>query len=290
MLIYEYGQQNKYEQPCVFLLGGFDGLHVGHKTLLDFAKTYRLPVGMMTITGGKGDGLFTLPEREKIFAANGVDFLLSVPFTEEFKNTSKEDFLRQLLARINVAAFVCGKDFRFGAGAAGTPEFIREYTDRPVHALELLNIGGEKVAVHAVKKMLQEGNIEQANQLLLQPFFVGGKVETGRRVGRKLGFPTANITYPAHKFPLKEGVYAAHAVLNGKEYGGIANFGACPTFEVIDRKIEVYFDGFEGDLYGKNIDVFFDWYIRDIVKFQSAEELTAELTRNLQSVREKRRK
>lgn len=287
MLICSYGEQAKeYKNtPCVFLLGGFDGLHAGHSALLAHAREYGLPVGIMSIEGGKGDALFTFAERREIFAAQGVDFVVEIPFTEAFKNTSRERFLDTLSAQFDIKAFVCGKDFRFGKGAAGDPEFIAEYTKRPTHAHDILYADGKKIATATIKEYVRAGEMEKANALLLQPFFLKGNVEEGRKEGRKLGFPTANITYPQGKFPLKEGVYAVHTTIDGSKYLGIANFGACPTFGVEYRKAEAYFDGFNGDLYGKEIDIFFDSYLRDIRKFPSKEALAEQLRHDMQRVR-----
>lgn len=271
----------EYSSPCVLLLGGFDGLHIGHKKLLDRAKEYRLPVGIMTILGGKGQALFTLAERREIFARAGIDFFFCEPFTPQFRDTDRETFLTNLLRRYNVRAFVCGEDFRFGKDAAGTPAFLREFTGIPVHALDVLQVDGKKVGASSVKEYLAAGNIAQANGLLVFPFFLCGTVQQGRHVGHTYGFPTANFSYPPEKFPLKEGVYAIHAELNGKTYRGIANFGPCPTFGVEDRKAEAYFDGFHGDLYGKTVDLVFDGYLRDIRKFPDKAALAAQLREDI---------
>lgn len=290
-MIYSYGEQTKeYKKtPCVFLLGGFDGLHTGHRALLSCARAYGLPVGIMTIEGGKGEGLFTLAERRKIFEAQGLDFVLEIPFTQDFKNTSREDFLDRLVSRFDIRAFVCGKDFRFGKGAAGDPAFVAEYTKRPTHAHDILYADGKKIATATVKEYVGAGEVKKANALLAQPFFVSGIVEEGRKDGRKLGFPTANITYPQGKFPLKEGVYAVHTTIEKKEYLGIANFGDCPTFDVKYKKAEAYFYGFEGDLYGKEIDISFDDYLRDIRKFPSKEALVRQLTEDMERVKNGKR-
>ena len=162
-MIYSYGEQTKEckKTPCVFLLGGFDGLHTGHEALLSCAREYRLPVGIMTIEGGKGEGLFTLAERRKIFGAQGLDFVWEIPFTQSFKNTTREEFLDRLLSRFDVNAFVCGKDFRFGKGAAGDSAFVAEYTKRPTHAHDILYADGKKIATATVKEYVGRGEVKR---------------------------------------------------------------------------------------------------------------------------------
>ena len=274
-------ETTEYASPCVLLLGGFDGLHIGHKKLLDCAKAYGLPVGIMTILGGKGRELFTSVERREIFSRAGIDFFFSESFTPQFRDTGRETFLTNLLRRYNAKALVCGEDFRFGKGAAGTPDFLRTFTGLPVLAEDILQVDGQKVGTSFVKQYLAAGKVARANELLVFPFFLRGTVEAGRHVGHTYGFPTANFSYPPEKFPLKEGVYAIHAALDGKEYRGIANFGPCPTFGVEYRKAEAYFEGFQGNLYGKTVDLVFDGYLRDIRKFPDQAALAAQLREDI---------
>lgn len=281
----DISETKEYAAPCVMLLGGFDGLHIGHRELIRSASGYGLPIGVMTIKGGKGMSLFTMEERAAMFGEQGLSFCYPVAFTDEVRNTTKEDFIRDLLSRFNAKAFVCGEDFRFGRGAEGTPEFIREYTGIPVHVHPILCVGGKKVSTSGIKDCVGQGNMPAANSLLLRPFFLRGTVEEGRHTGRRIGFPTANLTYPAEKFPMREGVYAIHAALDGRVIYGIANFGPCPTFGITFRKAEAYFDGYEGDLYGKRIDLCFDAYIRPICRFESGEALAEQLRRDISTMR-----
>ncbi len=275
--------------PCVFLLGGFDGIHIGHQKLIDKAKSFSLPVGIMTIRGGKGESLFTQEEREEIFERAGIDFVLESDFTESFKNLSAEDFLSLVTEKFFVAAFVCGKDFRFGKGASGTPDFIREKTGLPVFDIDIsCDEHGNKIGTRSLKQLLREGEVERANALLVSKFRVSGEVLHGRHIGRTYGFPTANIVYPVGKTFVKEAVYAVTVEAEGRIFRGIANYGRCPTFEVEYKLLETYLDGFSGDLYGKKITVYFDFKIRDIQKFSSAEELKEQLQKDILAIRSER--
>lgn len=273
------------EKGVAMLLGGFDGLHVGHRRLLSRAKQSGLPVGVITIIGGKDGNIFTFAERERIFKENGADFVVEFPFAA-IKDVSPTDFLQLLIKKFNPSLFVCGEDFRFGAGAKGTPEMIKASTQVRVEILSLVEMCGEKISSRTIKELLRQGEVEQANLLLGEEFFLCGKVEKDRQVGRTIGFPTANIPYPQDKFPLKKGVYATKVKVDGKEYKGITNYGARPTFDNDKVVTETYLDGFSGDLYGKELTVRFVKYLRDVTKFASVDGLKAQLNEDIRRVRD----
>ncbi len=265
------------------LLGGFDGLHLGHRQLLFRAQKSGLPVGAMTIVGGKEGSIFTAKEREILFARAGVDFLFELPFAQ-IKDMSPEEFLSLLEENFSPKLYVCGEDFRFGAGAKGTPSTIEERGQGCVEVLPLLQMEGEKVSSRTVKKYLAAGKIEKANALLGERFFLVGEVEKDRQVGRTIGFPTANVAYPSEKFPLKKGVYETRVKIGDKEYKGITNYGARPTFGDERVVTETYLSGFCGDLYGKTLAVEFVRYLREITKFPNASALRAQLEYDIRRV------
>ena len=273
------------EQGTAMLLGGFDGLHAGHRLLLSRAKESDFPVGVMTIIGCKEESIFTFQEREEIFKNAGVDFVFELPF-EEIKDMSPEAFLQKLTDEFNPKLFICGEDFRFGAKAKGTPEMIKQATHVRVEVLPLLEMDGEKVSSRQIKSLLSQGEIGKANQMLSSPFFLMGEVVKDRQIGRTIDFPTANIAYPIGKFPLKKGVYETCVLLNGKTYKGITNYGARPTFNNETITTETYLDGFDGDLYGKILTVQFIKYLRDVKKFDSVEDLKEQLQKDIRRVRD----
>ncbi len=274
------------ENGCVILLGGFDGLHIGHKRLVARAKEYRLPIGAMTIVGAKsGKSLFTFAEREIAFAENGVDFVVELPF-EEIRGFSPAAFLRLLTDKYAPRVFLCGDDFRFGKDAVGTPEMIKTSTRVRVETLELIRIDGEKISTGTVKERLIAGDLAGANALLGEPFFLAGLVEKDRQVGRTIGFPTANIKYPDGKIPLKTGVYETRVCVDGVDYKAITNYGARPTFGDASVWTETYLDGFSGDLYGKTLKVRFVRFLREIRKFENAAALQAQLQEDIRRIRE----
>lgn len=275
---------NKTENATL-LLGGFDGLHLGHRQIVERAKAYPYAIGIMTIFGGKGDCIFTQAERELVFKKAGVDFVFELSF-DKIKDLSPEEFLALLRAEFSPKVLLCGEDFRFGAGAQGDPATLKSIYGANAEALPLLQIDGKKVSTYEIKNCLANGDVDGANALLGERFFLLGEVVKDRQVGRTLGFPTANVLYPKDKFPLKKGVYETRVTLDGKEYKGITNYGARPTFDDETCLTETYLDGFDGDLYGKQLRIEFVRYLREVEKFDGAEALKRQLQTDIRRVRE----
>lgn len=280
--------------PCVFLLGYFDAVHIGHRALIARAKALASPlgvaVGALTFTGGKrGAQVYVLKERERILSSLGVGFLYAARFDEPFKNMQGEEFLAAVAENCGVRAFVCGEDFRFGQGARCAAPELRAFCKEKGIAADiepLVTFGGEKVSATLAKQYLAEGDIARLNGVLGERYFLTGRVESeGRHIGRTLGFPTANIHPAAEKYPLREGVYAVRTEIGGKKYRGIANYGPRPTFGDGRTVCETYIDGFSGDLYGEELTIYFDARIRGVMKFSSKEELTAQLEKDLEKIR-----
>lgn len=273
---------NYRNTPCALLLGGFDGLHTGHMTLRNEAQKTGFPPVITSISGNKrGGDLFTFPEREHIYRSVGISNIIEIQFTDELKNTSAEDFLKKLFACVDARAVFCGEDFRFGKGAEGTPCLLQALAPCPVTVLPLKEENGEKVAVSTIKAYLSEGNMRAVNRLLACGYFVQGVVEHGRQVGRQYGFPTLNVSYPACKFPMREGVYGGYAETPDGRYGAMINVGARPTFGVEEKKAEAFLYGYSGDLYGATVRLYPTEFYRPISKFESVAALKAQLERDI---------
>lgn len=292
MRIIRYGAGD--HTPCVLLLGYFDGVHVGHRALIAFARDkareFGCAVGIMTFRGGKnGAQVYTLQERCSVFAELGVGFVYLADFDAAFRATEGRAFLEQACVDLAVRGFVCGEDYTFGRGAACTAQDLCAFAkERGIAAFvrPLLCCGGEKAASSRAKALLDAGDAAALAELLGERYRIAGRVGTeGRQVGRRMGFPTANIHLPPEKYPLRTGVYAVTVRTEHGTYRGIANYGARPTFGDDRVVLEVYADGYRGDLYGQEVTVFFDARLRDVIKFENAAALAAQLKKDLESIR-----
>lgn len=285
--IIEYNK-DPYEFPCLLVLGCFDAVHSGHAELLKKArlqaKINGLDLGVMTFADGKGgEQVLTFDERLAVFESYNAKFVLKIDFNDEFRKTAPLDFLAVLEDKLNVKAYMSGKDFRFGAGAKGKSSTLKNYAedeDNGVWYMPLKDvcIDGEKISTSRIKELLKIGDIPAANALLGREYFISGTVEKGAGRGRaEIGFPTLNLAYPDGKVKVKQGVYSVVCDTPQGEFKGIVNYGPRPTFDETEPVAEVYLAGFDGDLYGQSVTVKFVNYLRDIRKFDSASELSSQL-------------
>lgn len=292
--IVEYGK-DEYGFPALVVLGCFDAIHAGHRELLKKAKLQAkingLDLGVMMFREGKsGKLVYSFEERCALLEQYNVKFVLAVDFNEEFMSVAPMDFLSAVEDKINVKAYMSGKDFRFGAKAKGKSSTLKNYAEDEENGVWYMSVkdvdmDGEKISTTLIKSCLDAGDVAKANRLLGAEFSVSGEVVKGEGRGTSVvGFPTVNIVYPEWKHPLKHGVYSVKCLIGETDYQGIANFGTCPTFGDDRVALEVYFEGFSGDLYGQVLTIRFIDYIRDIEEFGSAEELSGQLQNDLLSV------
>ena len=292
--VVEYGK-DEYDFPALIVLGCFDALHAGHRELLKKAKLQAkingLDLGVMMFRDGKGGKLiYSFEERLAILEQFNVKFVVVIDFDEEFKKTAPLDFLKIVEDKINVKAYMSGKDFRFGAQAKGKSSTLKNYAEDDENGvwympIKDVDLNGEKISTTLIKSCLDEGNVAKANQLLGSEFSLTGEVVKGAGRGTSVvGYPTVNIVYPEWKHPLKHGVYSVKCLIGESDYQGVANFGTCPTFGDDRVALEAYFEGFSGDLYGQVLTVRFIDFVREIEEFASAGELSGQIQSDLNSV------
>ena len=289
--------KDEYNFPALVVLGCFDAVHVGHAELLKKAKLQAkingLDLGVMMFENGKGGRqVYTFEERLAFLSGYNAKFVLKIDYNDEFKKTTPAEFLNILEEKINIKGYMSGKDFRFGAGAKGKSSTLKKYAEDEDNAVWYMPvkdvmIDGEKVSTTLIKQYLEEGKIQKANELLGREYFVSGEVCEGHGRGASvLGFPTANIVYPANKVLVAPGVYGVEAEIDGTVYKGVANCGPRPTFGEDAIVLEAYFEGLNENLYGKTLTVKFLNYIRGIKKFENADELKAQIASDATKVGE----
>ena len=288
---------------AVIALGNFDGFHRGHQAVVgaavEWARAQGRPAIVATfdphpvrlfVPDAPPFRLTTLDQRQELFAAAGADAMLVFHFDRELAATSAADFVHSLLAqRLGAAAVVTGEDFTFGKGRGGNVSVLAELgaaAGLGVRAIGPVAEGGEVVSSSRIREALQAGDCETAARLLTRPFAIRATVSHGDKVGRKLGYPTANLPLGSYLRP-RYGVYAVTGRLpDGTMLKGAANLGVRPQFDPPKELLEPHFLDFDGDLYGQEIEVAFHRFLRPEAKFASLEALTEQIERDCAAARE----
>ena len=289
MFLTDFNDNN--QQKVVLALGYFDCLHIGHKRLVLTAKLMAEKAGALsgvfTFSNNPGNLLKkknklinTFEERLVILEKLGVDAVFFTEFTRDFMSISAEQFL-QLLKEKNVVGVVCGFDYTFGKMSFGNVKMLKDFceeNDIMFSMVDMVGFDGEKASATLVKEFLIDGEMEKVNQCLGHRYFMTGKVCHGHGVGSKQVYPTANIKIAQDKLYPKLGVYAGEVNVDNSVYKCVINVGNRPTFDDDVDNIEVYIIDYKGDLYGKDITVYFSKYIREIKKFSDAQQLKEQIS------------
>jgi riboflavin kinase/FMN adenylyltransferase len=287
---------------AVAAIGNFDGVHRGHRQLLDVTREEAGHLGtkaaVLTFEPHPRDffrpetpafRLTPEPVKLKILGALGIDLVLVKRFDGELASTTAASFVSDILRdQLGLKGIVIGDDFHFGRGREGTPALLAELGRQAgidVHVQRMVEGRGAPISSSRIRAALAEGDIATAERLLGYRWFVEGEVRHGEKLGRTLGFPTANIALPPG-CGLRHGIYAVRvAVARGDVRAGVASFGRRPTFDDGAPLFETYLFDFSGDLYGRKIEIeLLDW-IRPEEKFASAEALVEAMQRDAAKAR-----
>jgi riboflavin kinase / FMN adenylyltransferase len=268
---------------CVAAIGSFDGVHRGHRQVLETARAAGTPVTVVTfwphprlVLGNRVDLLSTLERRIELLEEAGVDEVLIVEFTPELAAREPAEFADSILRQIGAKVIVVGESFRFGRAAAGDPTLLRElgFDVRTVATLE-------GVSSTNVRNLLRDGEVESAARLLGRPPELEGTVVLGDQRGGTLGYPTANLSVPADLLVPAYGIYAGAAL----GHRAAISIGVNPHYGGDERRIEPHLLDFEGDLYGRRLVVELWRRLRDERAFSSEAELVAQITRDVEETR-----
>ena len=288
--------------PSVVALGCFDGVHLGHVSVIsravEIARELKIPCIVFTFDEPPKNLFSAEPvplitsetKKAELIASLGVDTLVTFPFTKEIAALTPSEFAEQILIKnLNAAHIVCGFNYTFGARAQGNTEFLADFCkerDIGLTAMPKLEICNECVSSSLIREHIARGEVENASNLLGRAYSLCAKVISDKGLARNLGFPTANQVFDEKTLMPKNAVYATRALIGGEWLPAITNVGMRPTVNGGVRCAETHIIGFSGDLYGKELDIEFVAFIRDEQKFESIEALTTRVLRDIETVKE----
>ncbi|NLE35450.1 MAG: bifunctional riboflavin kinase/FAD synthetase [Bacteroidales bacterium] len=298
-----YGYKGIAFNSPVITMGVFDGVHLGHRMLLrrvaeearaegaDAVAVTFDPHPRIVLTGDPGHLSFLsdIDERIELLTTTGIGHLVVIPFTVELSRMSASDFVESILCRhLGVRHLITGYNHHFGSRQRGTSDTIIDCSSRMdfrVSREEAYTVDGEPVSSSAIRKALGEGQVEKAASMLGYDYFIRGRVVSGRKTGRSIGFPTANMApLFTHKLIPRTGVYAAEVLIEGDSvrHAAMLNIGFRPTISDSDGRqtIEVHVIDFDADLYEKVVTVRFRHRLRDEMRFENVDALAAQLIKD----------
>ena len=278
-------------EPAVVALGMFDGVHLGHRALMsrlqeDATLLHAIPAVYtfsnhpLEVLGGNVRLLSGIRERNMLLRSLGAEELESVPFTREMASLSPEAFVDLLSAKWDVRGLVVGYNYTCGDRGAGTPETLREIGSRrgfSVSVVEPVLLEGEPVSSTRIREAVERGDITLANRLLKRRYTLSGTVVQNKRIGSRIGFPTANIDANPKRAIPADGVYATFASVDGGMYRAVTNIGTNPTVNGDKLTIETHLIDFHADIYGQPLSILFRKRMRGELMFDSLDALKEQI-------------
>lgn len=300
-VIFNIEQNHTSNKKMAVALGSFDGIHKGHRQLIQVLNDiknkkncstmiYTFKEHPMTVTSPDNAPLLLTDNQQKteIIGEFNIDYLVFNEFTVSFANVLPEDFIYEyLLSRYDIDTIVVGYNFRFGKGGSGDVKAltrIGENKNFNVKVVPPVMLDGKVISSSTIRNLIKQGNMAQAAKFLGYPYRLRGKIIKGKARGRRLGFPTANLEYDKTKVIPKNGVYLTLTLLNEKFIWSITNIGRNPTFEEGNTtRIETHLLGFSGNAYGKEVELYFFDRIRDEKKFDNTEKLVSQMNKDVET-------
>lgn len=288
----------KSNENLAIALGFFDGVHLGHKAVInaavDYAKKNNIKSAVVTfrqspyvaLNNVKPNYIITLEEKIKAIKKLGVDYLYLSDFTEDLAKQTASDYLKNLVDDLHPKMIATGFNHYFGYNKSGGVDYLRLMQQEYGYEFKEINpikLNEDVISSTAIRKALSNGDIPKANSMLGYRFYVKNEVIKGRQIGRTIGFKTANLKMPEKMINIPDGVYAVEVEVLGKKYMGIANFGSNPTVTDDSQKLlEVHIIDFNQDIYGELVKVSFLVKIRNEKKFQSLAELKTQIEKDIE--------
>ena len=301
----DYQNLNINEEICL-TIGNFDGIHKGHNKILEKLKqeANSLNIKSAILSFDPHPNFYfndiqrflinTKQKKIQILKEKKIDYLIDLNFNKELTQLTYSDFENKiLLDNLKLKKILIGNDFHYGNQRKGNIKTLKSFCEKSSILFEDIDLLADnkntKISSTQIREFLSMGNIKEANALLDNPFSIEGSVKQGDQRGRTIGIPTANLDYPDQIIQLPFGVYAVRIKVEGSEdkFYGIVNFGKRPTFDKSVAIIEAHIFDFDQDIYGKNIEVFFDSKIRDEKKFNGIKELLNQITLDITIAKDK---
>lgn len=288
----------KSNENLAIALGFFDGVHLGHKAVInaavDYAKKNNIKSAVVTfrqspyvaLNNVKPNYIITLEEKIKAIKKLGVDYFYLSDFTEDLAKQTASDYLKNLVDDLHPKMIATGFNHYFGYNKSGGVDYLRLMQQEYGYEFKEINpikLNEDVISSTAIRKALSNGDIPKANSMLGYRFYVKNEVIKGRQIGRTIGFKTANLKMPEKMINIPDGVYAVEVEVLGKKHMGIANFGSNPTVTDDSQKLlEVHIIDFNHDIYGELVKVSFLVKIRNEKKFQSLTELKTQIEKDIE--------
>lgn len=303
MEVYQNSKENTSGGPVALSLGMFDGVHLGHQSIIkklkERAESSQLRTGILTfwphprLVFNPSDSLkllTTLEEKKNRFETLGIDFLQIQDFSEEFRNLSGTEFVEEILVkRLKVKHLIVGYDHVFGKNRSGNFQLLESLAPKlgfEVEQMEAVNLHLETISSTKIREALEDGNIKEANAMLGYDYSLSGTVVHGKKLGRTLGYPTANLEVSPLKLLPKKGAYIAEVFVNDKPYKGMLSIGTNPTVGGESLTVEVNILDFNEDIYGESIEVHFKDFLHEEIDFEGLEPLKEKLKQDESKTRE----
>lgn len=297
MIILDNNNTKTLTEKTYIALGSFDGLHRGHMTLINRvvdeallndanSLVYTFTNHPLSVAAPERMPKLLMDNEQKlhIFRTAGIDIVALIDFTFEYMQTSAEDFIKILLDQYNAKGLIVGFNYKFGYMNTGDIEFLQELSEK--YDFELIVIEPETdeeglISSTRIRNMIIEGRVGEAAKLLVEPFMMRGTIVGGKKMGKEIGFPTANMTINPDSVIPKDGVYYTNIEVDGEIYRGITSVGLNPTIASDNQlTVETYILDFDRDIYGEEVKLYFLEWMREMVKYDSMEELKEQLRKD----------
>ena len=304
IVVSEVGAVPSELKPTVVTIGKFDAIHLGHQELLretiELAEEHMLVPAVVTFDrhpseilnpGNAPQPVIGINQKKELLDQAGIELMVALAFDDALAHSSAEDFVSEILVSgLNAKVVIVGEGFRFGAEAKGDVSLLKELGEQygfSVRVMAPVEIDGKVVSTSRVRELLLAGEVTAAARLLGRRHATTGMVEHGLKIGREIGFPTANLARDSEGFLPRDAVYAGWLYADGERYMTALSVGINETFTAVPRLIEAHVIGVSGlDLYDKVITVEYVEFIRPAAKFNGVEDLVAEINRDLEKIKE----